>query len=764
METCLCSTVHSLAKDYDAVQAKELIPALNRHLEDLRQFLAQAKSLSRQLQYQITPRNQRTEKALFVDKVDLTPVNRVCSIFDNDVDGFWAGSVDQVHLELRRRLACVVVFLRSQLDAQILAPPQVAEVFSGVPNLTDMRNPGRKYVQIAQRLGGVGAIFWLPLNIPPSTYERYLSIDDEEVFSHLSSLNPAFQNYNDLVQRLVFSQLCDPSFPVPYHNLFGELTQFIPAEDQFLLIMYALGGTDIPEILLKSVRLPQRRWNSGGEVDQTSAAQFGLPNTVVDLLYNEAMLSETIAGPYVVDRIREDNTVAWSLSPELMSSFEEVLTPQTVEVLETTALKLICFVCPLCYEGNTDWSPLLKQEVWTILERLLKTCKISVSLRTHVIEAVLYFGERDSVALRHAAVIQAKILLRKSMPYYLHASVVLFRSILHRVDGELAKSEAHIRDFLWRGPRPTTRRDHALEGRLHISQMENKIKCYDNDVPSFAYKWKAKQPLSTLDMEVTFRLQSTAARYFQSIGDFDAARASLEQFLSLGRIKPIPENSHRVLLGRLADMYCEMGEYLKAIVILEPELERINTCDRMRRGFRRLILALVEANIGLKQLDAAESTLEELLSDPPPCPDDINDRQLHIRTLIASARIAHIRGDPGEAMLRWTLALAQVSHMHALGSSRGFIAAVCHLSLAHAQLSTGEKDEAHSSWKTGLKILASEKCEFWIPVVPTAWLRRVAADMYYSQGWPFRMMLPGGKPDITQHSFQINHQSLYKLL
>ncbi|KAF5250193.1 hypothetical protein FOXYS1_14929 [Fusarium oxysporum] len=760
METCLCRTIPTLAKDYDAVQAKELIPTLNRHLEDLRQFLAQAKSLSRQLQFQITPRNQRTEKALFVDKVDLTPVNRVCSIFDNDVDEFWAGSVDQVHLELRRRLACVVVFLRSKLDAQILAPPQVAEVFSGVPNLTDMRNPGRKYVQIAQRLGGVGAIFWLPLNIPPSTYERYLSIDDEEVFSHLSSLNPAFQNYNDLVQRLVFSQLCDPSFPVPHHNLFGELTQFIPAKDQFLLIMYALGGTDIPEILLKSVRLPQRRWNSDGEVDQTSAAQFGLPDTVVDLLYNEAMLFETIAGPYVVNRIREDKTVAWSLSLELMSTFAEVLTPQTVEELETTALKLICFVCPMCYEGNTDWSPSLKQEVWAILERLLRTCKISASLRTHVIEAVLYFGERDSVAIRHAAAKQAKLLLRKSMPYYLHASVVLFRSILHRVDGELAKSEAHIRGFLWRGPRPTTRRDHALEGRLHISQMENKIKCYDTDVPLFAYQWEAQQPLSTLDMEVTFRLQSTAARYFQSIGDFDAARGSLEQFLSLGRIKPIPANSRRVLLGRLADVYCEMGEYPKAIEILEPELERTNTCDRMRRGFRRLILALVEANIGLDRLDTAESTLQEFLGDLPPSPDDVNDQQLHMRTLLASARIAHLRPDPGEVMLRWIFALDQVSHVHTLGSSNGFIAAVCHLSLAHAQLSIGNKDSAHHSWTTGLKILASEKCEFWIPVVPTAWLRRVAADTYNSQGWPFRMMLPGGKPDITQHYFQASSDTI----
>lgn len=224
MNSCLCNTIHTLAKDYDDAQAKELIPALNRHLEDLRQVLAQASSLSRQVQYQITPRNQRTGKALFVDKVDLAPVDRVFSRFENDVIGFWADSDDRVHLELRRRLACVVIFLRSKLDAQILAPPQVAEVFPGVRSFADLRNPGRKYVQIAQRLGGVGAIFWLPLDVPASTYvilscfqctgvlilcsyERYLSIDDEEVFTHLSSLNPTFKKYNGFVQRLVIGQL-----------------------------------------------------------------------------------------------------------------------------------------------------------------------------------------------------------------------------------------------------------------------------------------------------------------------------------------------------------------------------------------------------------------------------------------------------------------------------------------------------------------------------------------------------------------------------
>ncbi|KIL92326.1 hypothetical protein FAVG1_04735 [Fusarium avenaceum] len=601
MEACICSAIHTLANEYDEAQARELIPALNRHLKDVRHFLGQSKSPSRDVQFQITPRNQRTDKALFVDSVDLTPVNQISQRFANDVHGFWAGSDDRVHTELRRRLACVVIFLRSKLGTQALASPQIAGLFHGQQNPTDMRNPGRKFV-------------------------HYKPCQERQ--------------YNNLVSL-----------------------------------------------------------------------------------------------------------------PKLTSTFADTLLPPTLEQLKATALKLLCFVCPLCYEGNTDWSPSLKEAVWPMFEKLLKTCRMPASLRTQVIEAVLYFGERDSVAIRHAAVNQAKVLLRKSMPYYLHASVVLFRSILFRVDGDLAKSESHIRDFSWRGPRPVTRRDHALGGRIHISQMENKFKCYDNVVPSFAYEWEAEQPLSTLDMEVTFRLQSTAARYFQSIGDFGAAKASLEQFISLALIKPIRANSRRVLVGRLADVYCEVGEYLKAVEILQPELDGIDKCDRERRGFRRLLLALVDANIGLTRLDAAESTLQELLGGMPHVPDDINDQQLHIRMLLASARISHLSLDLGEAVLRWRIALEQVNNMHTLGSSGGFIAAVIYLSLAHAELSLGDKDGGHRSWTTGLKILASEKCEFWIPVAPTKWLKKVVADVYRSQGWPFRMMLPGGKPDVTQHGF-----------
>jgi hypothetical protein len=171
---CLCGTARGLVKDYDEGRAQSLIPALNCHLRDLRTLLARSKSLTREVQYRITPNTQRTMKALYVDSVNLGPVDQVCERFTDDAEGFWrtAPSDDVVHVELRRRLACVVIFLRSKLDAEVWVPPEVATVFQGQQqqqNFTDIRHSGRKYIKIARKLGGLGSLFWLPLEIPPST-------------------------------------------------------------------------------------------------------------------------------------------------------------------------------------------------------------------------------------------------------------------------------------------------------------------------------------------------------------------------------------------------------------------------------------------------------------------------------------------------------------------------------------------------------------------------------------------------------------------
>src|SRR5688572_32961588 len=113
MGSCdLCSSVHQLAEDFDESRARHLIPAINAHLRDIRLLLAKSKLLSRDVHYRITPSNERTNRVLSVTSVDLAPIDDVCQRFNDHVEGFWESPEGTVHVELRRRLACVAVFLR----------------------------------------------------------------------------------------------------------------------------------------------------------------------------------------------------------------------------------------------------------------------------------------------------------------------------------------------------------------------------------------------------------------------------------------------------------------------------------------------------------------------------------------------------------------------------------------------------------------------------------------------------------------------------
>ncbi|KAL0943108.1 LipA and NB-ARC domain-containing protein [Colletotrichum truncatum] len=746
---CTCRSVEILDQEFDEAQARTLIPALNSHLGHLRRLLAKSKALSHAVQYHITPRHQRTIKALSVGSVDLQPINELQQQFGEKLGEFWTVSAKNVNAELRRRLACVVVFLSSKLDTQAIVPPQLAYLFPGKHCYSDIRNSGRKYIQIAQKLRDLGAILWLPLEIPPSTYERYISLDDEDIFSHLISLAPHLEQYTGFVKRLILHQLRETTLLPSYYNLVVDYADLIGGSDQLLLLLHVLGGKAIPEMLLTNVSFPQRRWNKEGEVENVSIYEIGLPNELVKLLLDPAALSRARTSPYIIKETLDDATSTLSLCPGLSSRLTRVLLPRTINEYGITAVKLLCFVCQPCYEGNIDWSPSQKEYIWPIIEKAITTYKVPTALREQVLEVTLFFAERDWVGIRHAAVNRAQALLRKSMPYYLLASVVLFRSTLYRIDGEFAKSEAHVREFMWRGPHPSTRRDHALQGRLHISQVENKIRCFDNNVPSLMYEWTSKSPISTLELEVTFRLQSTVARFFQSVGDFSAAKASLEQILSLNQAKPIRGNTRRVLAGRLADLYCEMEEYGKAMEMLQSEFHSIDKAARARRPFRRLLLASVDASIGMQRFNAAGQALEELKYAEPLGLDNLHDQQLHMRAFISKARMAHVEADLDKAVLLWKVALHEVQRMHTLGSGYGFTAALIQLSLAHAQLATGDHINGARSWAAGSEILRSQICEFWLPVVPTAWLQRIVRDVHESHGWFLRMMLPGSKSDIV---------------
>ncbi|KAH7150143.1 hypothetical protein B0J13DRAFT_594555 [Dactylonectria estremocensis] len=748
MATCLCRTISHLAKDFDGAKAKDLTPELNRHLAAIRSILSKSKPFARDVHYHIAPNNQRAMKVLSIQAVDMTRVNQIFERFKNDLAGFWTPSDDSVHTELRRRLVCLVVFLRSVLDPEASIPPQIARFVPGQKH-SELRYAGKKYIKIARKLGGIGSVFCLPLDIPSSTYERYVNMDDEEIFAQLNSVCPETQGYTEYVQHLIASQLNDASLPLSYHNLFVEYGDVVPDSDQLPLLLHAFGGLEVPDYIFKSIRVPQRRYNTEGEIQTTKATEFGLPSELISLFSDDHRLARARGCPSISQKVHDDGIVTLSLRPETMSMFSITLLPQAMEHFAILALRLLCFVCPPCFEGNLSWSPQVKWHIWPLLDRAIEKRKIPLLLKNHVIEALLYFSERDSFILRRIAIERARLLLRKTMPYSLHASVALFQSILYRLDGDLDKSDTRIREFLSKDKTPVTRLDNALMGRLHISQIENKIQRCEDDVASCILEWHGEHPLSSFEIEVTRRLQSTAAMFFQSTGDFQTARASLEQYLFLSPAEPIRVNTRRLIVGRLADIYCELLDYGKAAELLRPELASLTDSDKCTRPVRRLLLASIEEKIGHDRLDIAESILQDLVSFEPPSFDEMTDQSLHMRRLMAAARTAHERLDFEEALERWRFALGRMDQVPAFKSMNSFIAGIIYLSMAHAQLHLGDDEGGRQSWAIAAEIFRSEKCQYWIPVAATIWLRKIVNAVFQLKGWPFRMMLPGRKPDMT---------------
>ncbi|KAF4956398.1 hypothetical protein FSARC_11601 [Fusarium sarcochroum] len=723
---CLCSTIRQLANDSDSRKATSLASNLNKHLEAIRTILAGNKSLSREVRYQIVPSNQRTSKILSLQSIDLEPIRRLYDTFKDDTARFWTSPGDALHQELRRRIACITIFLRSKLDENAWISHAITSIAQG-RNLSELRYAGSKYIKIARRLGGIGSIFWLPLEIPASTYERYLNMDDNEAFDHIQNL--------------------DLSLGLSHHNLISEYGEcFLPSE-QGILLLLGLGGTEVPMDLLKSVRIPMRRWTDGGEIKGITAAEFEFRPELVSLLSNDIHLSQVAQRSEVTQHALEDGTLAWSIYPDMQKDLLNRLSPQTIEDWTTTALRLLCFACPLCYEGKVNWPLPIKKAIWSLLDKITAQKRIPASLRTHVIEALLFFCERDLFAIRRDAVERAKSLLRKSMSFYFQASVTLFDSIISRIDGNFERSDAVILEFQAAKHEGHTRCDNALRGRLHISHIENKIHRYDKDVASTMYTWKGIHPLSTFEVEVTRRLQGTAAKFFHSIGDFQTTKASLEQHLWLNSTMPIRPNTRLLIVTRLGEIHIELHEHGKALQILQRELDAMVL--KKGRPFRRLSMAMAEAYIGLGNLDAATLVLQQLTSVEPPELDDLNDQVLRIRRMILSARIEHERLRFDEALQIWQLTLQTIQQLSIFRSRHGWTAAIIYLSIAHAQIAMGDITTGRQSWDAAVEIAMSERFEYVFPVLATVWLQKVVGEIYQSQGWPLRVMLPGGKSDLT---------------
>ncbi|KNB05089.1 hypothetical protein FOXG_19487 [Fusarium oxysporum f. sp. lycopersici 4287] len=160
-------------------------------------------------------------------------------------------------------------------------------------------------------------------------------------------------------------------------------------------------------------------------------------------------------------------------------------------------------------------------------------------------------------------------------------------------------------------------------------------------------------------------------------------------------------------------------------------------------------MARAEGYIGLGRLDDATTVLEELISVEPPELDDLNDQVLRVRRLILSARIHHKGNNFPEALQHWQLTGQMIESLGIFKSRHGWILAIVHLSMAHAHIALGNEELARQAWNAGVDIAMRERFEYVFPVLATTWLHKIVGEIHEVKGWPLRVMLPGGKSDLT---------------
>lgn len=140
-----------------------------------------------------------------------------------------------------------------------------------------------------------------------------------------------------------------------YFNLLPDYRDLLPVSQQVLMLMAALGGSEIPVVVLKSVREPAKRWTADGEIKNINANAFGLPDELVQVLCDDDALEKAVARPEVDQKSLDDGTLVWTLAPEFTTSVSSCLSRHTEEVWASSALRLLCFACPPCYEGKSKW-------------------------------------------------------------------------------------------------------------------------------------------------------------------------------------------------------------------------------------------------------------------------------------------------------------------------------------------------------------------------------------------------------------------------
>lgn len=408
----------------------------------------------------------------------------------------------------------------------------------------------------------------------------------------------------------------------------------------------------------------------------------------------------------------------------------------TVLLLSPVACRFRKLVCSPGCRKQTESNHLCRPKAhqlatWTLLDWLLRQGDSTLSHSGYVLEIILALAHRGTLEIRRGACVYAKELLKPQLPYYLGASVILAQSIVSRLSGNIEESDRWLDGWESQKLAPTNPRDHALDGRIKLSGLENMLQRQDWRNEAAVWSWEPGVHPSPLEADTQRRRLQAMARVFQSIGRFDMARESLEESLKL---TSVPARDTHVIMSRLADMHCELGSFDHAEALAKAEIAKLGAVPRPSRLLWRLKLALIEAKIGQGDLASATEHLGTLAAIDLYQPADIVDELLQVRALMAKARVSHLALHYSEAIHDWENVLGSTRRFASFKHGQGFTTAIVYLSLTHALLMIRNSQDAKLRLASANAILETEKVDYWIPRAATDWFPKMSTEIQKQTG------------------------------
>jgi len=398
-----------------------------------------------------------------------------------------------------------------------------------------------------------------------------------------------------------------------------------------------------------------------------------------------------------------------------------------------------------------------KKKLLAILEHLLREYSETGSEMPYgndVVETLLAASRFGTLGKRQHLLSMAAKSMRDLGNIPLQAEIVYRESVLLRLKGDICASKRRIQEFLNRSSPKPDLGSHFVLGLLHLSQATNHA--YDFDfcqAHKEAQKWKPPSNHTQRYMDVVWDQVYFAGRTLKGQGYFNEAKQCFERCLAIDGLR----ESKRILIkSSLADLYSEL-DYLqrkgpnlnhsercaapeisfldKAEEMLLPEIECLKARGQHSKGFRRLLLALIEVEIRRYRFDNAEILTTEILdiysrlTEP-----DIVDRLGHVRALIARARISPL----SEAEGRWSDVLDWNRKYNPL-EEEVFTCALISLFICSMRFQLGNLYGGRAAFSHAMEVMDGKTPQFLIPGVGTYLFDHVRLQIKSVAGW----VLPG---------------------